>query len=245
MKLASGDFDGDGYSDLVILHETSDGGTDVHILYGSSGTPFQNSTTYVESLPASDGWDWSKMKLATGDFNGDGWDDIAIVHERSDDGADVHILYGDPRSEIFAYNDFIVSLPGSANWNWSEMKLVSGDFNGDGYDDLAILHERTDGGADIHMLYGDPGSAIFTYNDFIVSLPASVGWNWSEMRLTSGDFNGDGDGDLGILHQTTGSGVDVHALFGTYGGTPLQNTTTFMRDLPASDGWNWSLTDVA
>lgn len=56
-----GDFNGDGYADTAFLQQRSDGGADVYVLYGAMGTPFQNSTTLVRSLPGSPGWDWTKM----------------------------------------------------------------------------------------------------------------------------------------------------------------------------------------
>jgi hypothetical protein len=54
------------------VHQRSDLGADVDILYGSTGTPFQYSPTFIRSLPASDGWAWSEMKLVSTNFGSDG-----------------------------------------------------------------------------------------------------------------------------------------------------------------------------
>jgi len=240
-----GDFNGDSYNDTLIVHETSDGGADIHVLYGGIGTAmFANSTTWLRSLPASDGWDWTKMKLAVGYFNSDSYADLAIVHQRTDGGADIHVLYGGS-TPFTNSTTFVRSLPGTSGWNWSQMKVVSGDFNGDGYDDLAIVHQLGDGGANVYTLNGGIGTAMFA-NDLsapVRNLPASSEWNWNEMKLAAGPFNGDQNADLVIVHQRTDGGADVHILNG--GATPFQNTSTFLRSLPGTSGWNWSQMKLA
>ncbi len=58
----------------------------MHVLYGGTGTPFQYPTTFVRSLPASSGWNWLQMRVVSGDFNGDKWDDLLIGHKAGDGG---------------------------------------------------------------------------------------------------------------------------------------------------------------
>jgi hypothetical protein len=238
MKIASGDFNGDGYSDIAILQQVGVDDTDVHILYGGA-TPFQNTTTFVRHLYAADGFAWSKIKVATGYFNADSYADLAIVHQRSDLGADVDILYGGTPTPFQYSPTFVRSLPNSAGWTWTGMKLASGYFNADSYEDLAIAQQRTDGGADINILYGSTGTP-FQYSPTLVrSLTAAQGWTWSEMKLVTGYFNADSYSDLAIVHQRTDGGADVHILYGSTG-TPFQYNPTFAVSLTAAAGWVWA-----
>jgi hypothetical protein len=67
-KLLSGNFNGDGADDIVLATTLADNEVGVHILYGGVGTPFQNSTTSLRTLPGSSGWNWKQTKLAAGMF---------------------------------------------------------------------------------------------------------------------------------------------------------------------------------
>ncbi len=180
-------FNNDTWSDISLLKQRTDGGMDVHVLYGGVGTPFTNSSTLVRSLSGSDGWDWTKVKTATGYFNSDGWEDVAIVHQRTDGGADIHILYGATGTPFTYASTFARSLPASAGWNWSQMKVVAGKFNGDAYSDLGILHQLADGGIGVHVLNGAAGTPFQNASTAVNQLPGTSGWDWTKVKTqTSG-----------------------------------------------------------
>nr|WP_232242013.1 VCBS repeat-containing protein [Streptacidiphilus jeojiense] len=120
------------------------------------------------------------------DYNGDGFSDLAILHQVTDGGADLHMLFGST-SPLSNSGTWLCSLAGSAGWSWSNMKAVTGDFNGNGYQDLAILAKRTDGGADVHVLYGGPGSSPLGNTTTITRSLPGPGWDWTKMKVTAGD----------------------------------------------------------
>ncbi len=236
MKLEAGKYNGDGYGDLAILHKLPDGGIGVHVLFGSAGTPLQNAGTSMRVMPASSGWNWDLIKTASGGFNGDAYMDIALIHKTASGGADIHVLYGGGTPFQYA-ETFTRSLPASSGWNWDLMKAEAGNFNGDSFDDLTILHKRTDGGVDAHILYGGSGIPLQTPDTFARSLPGSSGWNWDLIKTASAGFNGDAYADVALIHKTANGGADIHILYG--GATPFQHQNTFVRSLPTSSGWNW------
>jgi hypothetical protein len=103
--------------------------------------------------------------------------------------------------------------------------LAAGDFDDDGYDDLAVAVPQLDvlGSSDVgavHVYRGSSAGLIPSAPD--VFTPASVGLPinafglWAS-ALTAGDFNGDDRDDLAVGGPVYGTGV-VTVLFGSAGG---------------------------
>jgi hypothetical protein len=253
VKVVSGNFNGDAWDDILIAHHLTTGGVDIHLLYGQNGSNMFSSAypSFTRRLPVGDGWLWNNMKLAAGDSNGDGYADLSIFYYRaSDDGIDIHILYGGGGGYTFVNTvTFVRSLNGNG-WDWSKVKLVAGDFNGNSPVDVALLHQLSDGGFDVHIVYGDYAGAgnMFMNNvTFVRHMYGTSDWNWSQLKLTSGDFNFDGVthwGDITMLHQIPDGGMDVHILYGGAGTNMFTNGTTFVRRLSGASGWDWTKVKV-
>lgn len=242
MKFAVGKFNADGMADLAIFHKRSaEVGADLHIFYGAA-QPFQANTAQ-RNMPASQGWNWSEMKIVSADFDGDGWDDVAVGHKSASNGMDVHLLTGGVGVSALANSTtFRIQLAGPT-WNWSQIKLAAGKFNNDGMADLAVVHARTDGGFNIHTFKGASGLSALTQQESSVGeFPGTSGWNWSQIKLAAGYFNGDAFADLAIIHQRGDGGADVHMAYGQI--VPFQ-TVDLRRQMPGTQGWNWGLMKFA
>jgi hypothetical protein len=205
------DFNGDGTGDLAVgVPGESVGGVAgagaVNVLYGgatglgAAGARFvSQATAGVPDGPESDpnpigAGDNFGEALATGDFDGDGFADLAVGVP--DEGVDtptgeqlgagaVNVLYGSSagltgsRAQLWHQGSPGVAgtpetHPGGASGDRFGAALAAGDLNGDGRDDLAIgvPGEGTQGrSADgvVHVLFGAAGG-----------LTASAGQLWSQ-----------------------------------------------------------------
>ena len=169
--------------------------------------------------------------LAAGDFNGDGWDDLAIGSpgESSSRGI-VNVIYGSPAGLTAEGNATVEQgvdgIDGNAESGDSfGFALAADDFNNDGYDDLAIGAPGEDTARGIvQVIYGSASGLTSQGNqawrqgndDIRDGADASDSFGFS---LAAGDFNGDGFADLaaGGPGEDTSRGL-VIVIFGSSGG---------------------------
>jgi hypothetical protein len=195
--VATGDFNNDGRLDFVRARVNFPGdfafGFRV-LLTGSNG-----ALTAVNSSSPSNPQSTSLSQLITGDFNGDGHLDVAGRDANFGGFHRFHIAHGNGTGALG------ISAPGSTSQTGVvgrsgltyQPMLEKGDFNGDGKDDLALIH-----GGEITMLLGTTSGVFRTagVTQFIEVPPATVpGQTFSIGRINSvasGDFNGDGALDL-------------------------------------------------
>jgi hypothetical protein len=144
--------------------------------------------------------------VATGDFNGDTFADIAVVNNRNER---VSILLGDgagnfPKpSGSSAYYSFAVGS--------SPTGAAVGDFNNDMHPDIAVVNFRGDS-VSIHL--GD-GAGTFTKTDCTAST-ANCGAGNGPFFIAAGHFNSDSNLDLAVANHTSGN---VSILMGNGDGT--------------------------
>ncbi|MGI0006003.1 MAG: FG-GAP repeat protein, partial [Nitrososphaera sp.] len=168
------DFNGDGYGDLAVgvpnesINGKANAGS-VNVVYGSASgisataTPDQR---FFQDLAGIEGVSKLDDKLgtdvATADFNGDGYDDLAAGAPGDDYGSpatgSVNVIYGSSgglsATAVRADQIWTGSSPGLNDIVLADCSppaipdlpiqgfgkaLAAGDFNGDGYDDLAIV----------------------------------------------------------------------------------------------------------
>lgn len=170
--VAKGDFNGDGTADLAVgvsledifvtaVNSTIENAGGVHIIHGSSNIgldPFLNNSMLFLSqntlgiLDVSERNDMFGKALASGNFNGDAFSDLAIIvfgeistipgTTRRVTGA-IQVLYGSATGLTSSGNQFLradqLFLPeSSGSIPRIGDSLVWGDFNHDGFGDLAI-----------------------------------------------------------------------------------------------------------
>jgi hypothetical protein len=248
--LAAGNFDGDDYIDLAIgvpgedVGSIQDAGA-VNIMYGAAGgissarvEIWHQDTGSIGSLAETG--DQFGSALAVGDFNGDGRDDLAVGLPYEDwieiDAGIVQILYGsstgitDSGNQLWRQDSGGITEPEEPNDRFG-FALATGDFNGDGYVDLAIGAPEEDledvpanGAGVVHILHGSRDGLTADDWQLWQQLEADTNDRFG-YTLTSGNFDGDQYADLaaGVPYEDVGlpevrdaGAVDV--LYGSAGG---------------------------
>ena len=200
-----GDINGDGYNDIVLAGQpldSKDGRREVRIYLG--GSTLNTEPDYIIPDPSDPilaghnnyfGW----AIAYNGDLNGDGYCDLVISDYEYGEHAwgRVYVYFGGP--DFNTIPDLILdgldygSQTEVIGLNFGYNIDISGDFNGDGYNDLVVSSEHGNlchyGQVDI--FYGGPDFDTICDWHYYGELNENFG-----SALSVGDLNGDGYSDL-------------------------------------------------
>jgi hypothetical protein len=258
------DFNGDGFEDLAVGADSEDIGSisdagAVSVIYGSgSGLSADGNRFFhqgnLSGSPAEEG-DFFGAALAAGDFNGDGFADLAVGVPDEDVGAvadagAVTVIYGSASGLVGT---------GSQHWHQDRSGIADsaqtgdhfgaavavGDVNGDGRSDLVVGAPDEDIGAAgeagvVHVLLGGPagltgtGSQYWHQNVSGIADDAQAGDRFGA-ALAAADHTGDGRADvaIGAPSEDLGSIADagvVHLLRGAAGGLTATDSQQWHQD---------------
>lgn len=186
-------------------------------------TEFNYNGFNISKIASTLEWDSTKMSNSiTGDFNSDGFQDIAVMYN-----------YGSPNMGIWVFlND------GNNNFNpqrwyhttgWDMTKsgkIVAGDFNRDGKTDIATMYDYGSSSIGIWVFVNTGNS--FYWQKYL----QTAGWDVTKSpELISGDFNRDGITDLATMYNYGNNTVGVWAFINT-------GSSFYFHKIIVTAGWD-------
>lgn len=259
-RVVWGDFDADGFDDLAVsapeehVDAKIEAGT-VRVIYGSaSGLTTSGDQQWSLDDPGIEGdateGDLFGNDLATGDFDGDGHDDLAVLsgdRDESGRGPSVRVLYGSADGLSAVGSD--QRRPGEVD-DVRTVHLSAGDLDGDGLDELVVglSSTRRDRGS-VRVYRGEPSGLATSWfqrwsQDVVVGGEEVDGDGRARERFgwatAVADVDGDGTGDLvvGVRRERqagTTYGGALHVLRGTPDG-PTAASDQLVRLDPLGGG---------
>ncbi|WP_415949939.1 VCBS repeat-containing protein [Streptomyces sp. KLOTTS4A1] len=222
-----GDWNSDGYEDLIALRPDSATGTSRLWLHPNSGFGFactDCSTAYTRQEltvydPANNHWSGgAKQILAIGDVDGgidtdgDGTEDIPGYPDLLvNDSTHIWLYYGNPDRRLDSDREPVL-LAGpddpiaTGSSTVGEVTLAApGDWNKDGQADLVVRYDRPDTGG-LFVFHGRENEYGY---DISVDERSSIGWNWSTDTVPQFALAPDADNSgnpLDFFATTAGSG---------------------------------------
>ncbi|MFI5371390.1 MAG: FG-GAP-like repeat-containing protein [Candidatus Eisenbacteria bacterium] len=204
----AGDINGDGYGDIIAgAHQPGTGNGEACIWYGGPGKPVLNAPPDVTLTGFAADSQFGGC-VTSGDFNGDGYTDVAVGAPQEANGS----LAG--AGAVYVYLGGQTGINATPAWigrgdqageHYGSSLAGDGDVNGDGFTDLIVGSPNYDvtvgattltdaGRITLHPghLYGSPLGPPQV-------IPGSIAGEWFGNAVAHvGDVNGDGFGDVAV-----------------------------------------------
>ncbi|MER5176925.1 FG-GAP-like repeat-containing protein [Streptomyces sp. NPDC002896] len=232
---ATGDLDGDGYTDLAVGVPGEDSTASdigiVQILWGGSRGLVNGGLTVYGASDSRSAYLYGS-NLAVGDFDGDGRDQLAVTGY-----AGVSVFDdGFTRSTTPARTELST---GPSQLYRGTGSIVAGDFDGNGADDLVVSGDsdlEDDDAAGVWLGYYAGGSDGMTFTENLGTVPLDA----AHVRA-AGDLDKDGYDDL-VTYGKGASGAGTIAVhYGGSGGIPGSSRSALIdQDTPGVPGVNES-----
>lgn len=169
------------------------------------------------------------LPLAVADLNGDGYSDLILTRQFNSTAVGVQISNGDGTFKAPVYTDLSIS-----NQNLAIASVVTGDFNGDGKIDVAVLlvdvaDAKLNNTDEVVILQNTGSGGLKQVSSFMLS---NLGTDTGLPILAAGKLNGDNNTDLAIAYVRPAGAVVPY--FATGSGSFTRGSTIGLNEGPYS-----------
>lgn len=238
-EVKAGDFNGDGYDDVVVSEPEYNNGT-IYVFMGSSAGLY---TTASVTMAGSSTGERRGYGLAVGDWNGDHYDDLVAtnLYRSTYGGADV--FHG---SASGLSTTVVTTLNGGSGQYMGYSADSAGDTDNDGYDDFVVSHYAAGSYYGKAWVYRGASTGISASRVTTITGPLYDTF-FGRGSAGLGDVNGDGYDDIGVgatgLDVPYGDSGGVYIYYGSSTGVGTAPSAT-LYGRSYSDRFGWSLDGV-
>ncbi len=225
---SAGDFNNDGYDDLIVGTPATNCGN-AYIIFGKSHPPKIISVSDADvTLTGENRGDYFGETVSkAGDINNDGYDDVVVGARRYDNqvrsAGCAYVYFGraNPSSTINPLDADIRILGDSMDAGFASCVSNAGDINNDGFSDLIIgesgsHHPNYPKDGNIYIFYGSSNpQSLLSLSNADVRIHTIGGLSLFKSISSAGDFNGDKIDDVIFTNCfSLYNDAEVHVLFG-------------------------------
>jgi len=263
-SLAQGDFNGDGIDDILVGSPKADGpdnerinAGEAYVILGSSdvsGTVDIGKDEHDFTVIGTNAGDNLGFVVASGDFNGDGIDDVLVgarFARRPDGGltyaGEAYVVFGSPDlsgTVDTALDEQDLTIVGVEAGDYLGYALAAGDVNGDGVDDVIVGAPGADGpdnnrsgGGEVYVVFGSPeprGTVDVGQGQQDFTILGAETEDFLANFAASGDVDGDGIDDILLgTHMADGpegQRADGGVAYVIFGSPELKGTLDLTSD---------------
>jgi len=218
----AGDFNGDGYGDVVFsAHGDNSGATKAGAAYAYYGSATGLDTASEQRIVPSDVavFDSFSFSLsAAGDVNGDGYDDLIGGAAGADPSGAAYVYYGSAAGLDTTSEDRIPPGDPVADASFGFTVSGAGDVNGDGYDDVVVATYDFFSESSVYVYHGSTTGIGTTPALTLTASDQAVG-DLFGVSLTAGDVDRDGYSDVVVSSPGHSGGIGaVYVYYGSASG---------------------------